>query len=168
VRREAGNRFPRKLPKELSFSSFQYCFALTSHRYSPSSTNRTSPSRSLAFSQDRISSIFPRTKLARRGLSLAAVANTYVAALAHIDSWVFNAGRLGLTAILFLIGSGISVSTVKSVGVAAKVARRCVMDAGGDDDAISDSYADYFVLRGSAVRSSVMNESCVEIAAANG
>jgi uncharacterized membrane protein YadS len=42
--------------------------------------------------------------------------NTYVASLAHFDLLVFNAGRLGLTATLFLIGSGISVATVKSVG----------------------------------------------------
>ena len=47
---------------------------------------------------------------------LAAVINTYVSALAHFDSWAFSAGRLGLTATLFLIGSGISVATVKSVG----------------------------------------------------
>src|SRR5450631_863764 len=47
---------------------------------------------------------------------LAAVINTYVSALAHFDNWVFSAGRLGLTATLFLIGSGISVATVKSVG----------------------------------------------------
>jgi uncharacterized integral membrane protein (TIGR00698 family) len=47
---------------------------------------------------------------------LAAVMNTYVSALAHFDSWAFSAGRLGLTATLFLIGSGISVATVRSVG----------------------------------------------------
>jgi uncharacterized membrane protein YadS len=47
---------------------------------------------------------------------LAAVVNTYVAGLAHFDMLVFNAGRLGLTATLFLIGSGISVATVKNVG----------------------------------------------------
>ncbi len=47
---------------------------------------------------------------------LAAVLNTYVAGLARFDGWVFGAGRLGLTATLFLIGSGISVATVKSVG----------------------------------------------------
>jgi len=47
---------------------------------------------------------------------LAAVVNTYVSALAHFDNWVFSAGRLGLTATLFLIGSGISVAAVKSVG----------------------------------------------------
>ena len=34
----------------------------------------------------------------------------------HFDGWVFSAGRLGLTATLFLIGSGISVATMKSVG----------------------------------------------------
>ncbi len=47
---------------------------------------------------------------------LAAVANTYVEALAHFDGWASSAGRLGLTATLFLIGSGISVATVKGVG----------------------------------------------------
>jgi uncharacterized integral membrane protein (TIGR00698 family) len=47
---------------------------------------------------------------------LAAVVNTYVLALAAFDKWVFNAGRLGLTATLFLIGTGISVGTLKSVG----------------------------------------------------
>jgi uncharacterized integral membrane protein (TIGR00698 family) len=47
---------------------------------------------------------------------LAAVANTYVPAGAH--AWVFlsKLGRLGLTATLFLIGSGISLATVKEVG----------------------------------------------------
>jgi uncharacterized integral membrane protein (TIGR00698 family) len=47
---------------------------------------------------------------------LAAVVNTYVPALGKIDRWAFNAGRLGLTATLFLIGTGISMATVKSVG----------------------------------------------------
>ena len=47
---------------------------------------------------------------------LAAVVNTYVAAFGNFDKWAFSAGRLGLTATLFLIGTGISVATVKSVG----------------------------------------------------
>ena len=47
---------------------------------------------------------------------LAAVVNTYVPALAGLDSWAFRLGRLGLTATLFLIGSGLSVETIKSVG----------------------------------------------------
>ena len=47
---------------------------------------------------------------------LAAVVNTYVPALAGVDSQVFRLGRLGLTATLFLIGSGLSVETVKKVG----------------------------------------------------
>jgi uncharacterized integral membrane protein (TIGR00698 family) len=47
---------------------------------------------------------------------LAAVVNTYVSAFAKFDRWAFNAGRLGLTATLFLIGTGISVATLKSVG----------------------------------------------------
>src|ERR1700738_194868 len=47
---------------------------------------------------------------------LAAVVNTYVPAFANVDRWAFSAGRLGLTATLFLIGTGISVPTLKSVG----------------------------------------------------
>jgi uncharacterized integral membrane protein (TIGR00698 family) len=47
---------------------------------------------------------------------VAAVLNTYVPALASFDRLAFNAGRLGLTATLFLIGTGISVAAIKSVG----------------------------------------------------
>jgi len=47
---------------------------------------------------------------------LAAVLNTYVRALGHITPSLFTLGRLGLTATLFLIGSGISRATVKKVG----------------------------------------------------
>jgi uncharacterized integral membrane protein (TIGR00698 family) len=47
---------------------------------------------------------------------LAAVVNTYVPALATFDRWAFSAGRLGLTATLFLIGTGLSIATLKSVG----------------------------------------------------
>jgi uncharacterized integral membrane protein (TIGR00698 family) len=47
---------------------------------------------------------------------LAAVVNTYVPAFANFDRRAFSAGRLGLTATLFLIGTGISVATLKSVG----------------------------------------------------
>ena len=47
---------------------------------------------------------------------LAAVVNTYVPAFANFDRWAFTAGRLGLTATLFLIGTGISIATLKSVG----------------------------------------------------
>jgi uncharacterized integral membrane protein (TIGR00698 family) len=47
---------------------------------------------------------------------LAAVLNTYVRMLEHITPSLFMLGRLGLTATLFLIGSGISRSTVKTVG----------------------------------------------------
>jgi uncharacterized membrane protein YadS len=47
---------------------------------------------------------------------LAAVVNTYIPAFENFDRWAFSAGRLGLTATLFLIGTGISVATVKSVG----------------------------------------------------
>jgi uncharacterized integral membrane protein (TIGR00698 family) len=47
---------------------------------------------------------------------LGAVVNSYVPAFGNFDRWAFNAGRLGLTATLFLIGTGISVATLKSVG----------------------------------------------------
>jgi uncharacterized integral membrane protein (TIGR00698 family) len=47
---------------------------------------------------------------------LAAVVNTYVPAFANFDRWAFPAGRLGLTTTLFLIGTGISIATLKSVG----------------------------------------------------
>src|ERR1700676_1501064 len=47
---------------------------------------------------------------------LAAVVNTFFPAFANFGRWAFSAGRLGLTATLFLIGTGISVATVKSVG----------------------------------------------------
>jgi uncharacterized integral membrane protein (TIGR00698 family) len=47
---------------------------------------------------------------------LAAVVNTYVPAFGDFDRWAFSAGRLGLTATLFLIGTGISLATLKSVG----------------------------------------------------
>jgi uncharacterized integral membrane protein (TIGR00698 family) len=47
---------------------------------------------------------------------LAAVLNTYVRTLEHITPALFTVGRLGLTATLFLIGSGISRATVKKVG----------------------------------------------------
>ena len=47
---------------------------------------------------------------------LAAVLNTYVRTASHITPWLFTLGRLGLTATLFLIGSGISRATLKEVG----------------------------------------------------
>jgi len=47
---------------------------------------------------------------------LAAVANTYVAGIAGVSGALYAAGRLGLTATLFLIGTGISRETVKQVG----------------------------------------------------
>lgn len=46
----------------------------------------------------------------------AAVVNTYVGTLGHITPSLFTLGRLGLTATLFLIGSGISRATLKTVG----------------------------------------------------
>ena len=47
---------------------------------------------------------------------LAAVGNTYVAAMSRLSHALYFGGRLGLTATLFLIGSGISVATVRQVG----------------------------------------------------
>jgi uncharacterized integral membrane protein (TIGR00698 family) len=47
---------------------------------------------------------------------LAAVLNTYLPAFERPAKWLFTLGRLGLTATLFLIGSGISRATVKEVG----------------------------------------------------
>jgi uncharacterized integral membrane protein (TIGR00698 family) len=47
---------------------------------------------------------------------LAAVANTYVPAISRVSHALYFGGRLGLTATLFLIGSGISVATVRQVG----------------------------------------------------
>ena len=46
----------------------------------------------------------------------AAVANTYLPAPGHYTNFFFMMGRLGLTATLFLIGSGISRTTLKKVG----------------------------------------------------
>jgi uncharacterized integral membrane protein (TIGR00698 family) len=47
---------------------------------------------------------------------LAAVLNTYLPAFEWPAKWLFTLGRLGLTATLFLIGSGISQDTLKEVG----------------------------------------------------
>ena len=47
---------------------------------------------------------------------LAALANTYLPALPSATKTFFTFGRLGLTATLFLIGSGISRGTLKTVG----------------------------------------------------
>src|SRR6266852_4820495 len=58
----------------LKFSNLQYCLDLTSHKYSPSSTNRASRSCSLVFSQVKISSILPRTKTPRRRFNSGATA----------------------------------------------------------------------------------------------
>lgn len=48
---------------------------------------------------------------------LAAVANTYIPALAHLSQTMSNLGKLGLTATLYLIGTGLSRATVRQVGV---------------------------------------------------
>jgi uncharacterized integral membrane protein (TIGR00698 family) len=47
---------------------------------------------------------------------LAAVVNTYVPQISGASHAMFNLGRLGLTATLFLIGTGISRGTLKQVG----------------------------------------------------
>lgn len=47
---------------------------------------------------------------------LAAVLNTYVHAVSSVSSSLFGIGRIGLTATLFLIGTGISRRVVKDVG----------------------------------------------------
>lgn len=47
---------------------------------------------------------------------LAAVLNTYLPAHSGDFHWLFQAGRLGLTATLFLIGAGISRETLRQVG----------------------------------------------------
>jgi uncharacterized integral membrane protein (TIGR00698 family) len=47
---------------------------------------------------------------------LAAVLNTYIPAFERPSKWLFTLGRFGLTATLFLIGGGISRTTLKEVG----------------------------------------------------
>ena len=47
---------------------------------------------------------------------LAAVCNTYVSAGAAAYPWISKASRIGMTVTLFLIGSGISIATLKQVG----------------------------------------------------
>jgi uncharacterized integral membrane protein (TIGR00698 family) len=47
---------------------------------------------------------------------LAAICNTYLVAGKPVYGLLFRAGRLGLTVTLFLIGSGISIATLKEVG----------------------------------------------------
>ena len=48
---------------------------------------------------------------------LAAVANTYLPALSPAYPVLYKLGRIGLTVTLFLIGTGISKTTIKQVGV---------------------------------------------------
>jgi uncharacterized integral membrane protein (TIGR00698 family) len=47
---------------------------------------------------------------------LAALANTYLPAISGATQAIFRLGKLGLTATLFLIGTGISRSTLRQVG----------------------------------------------------
>ncbi len=48
---------------------------------------------------------------------LAAVVNTYIPALTHFSEILSNLGKVGLTATLFLIGTGLSRATIRQVGV---------------------------------------------------
>ncbi|HEY0701472.1 MAG TPA: putative sulfate exporter family transporter [Candidatus Acidoferrales bacterium] len=48
---------------------------------------------------------------------LAAVVNTYVPRLAHLTMSLSTLGRLGLTATLYLIGTGLSRATIREVGL---------------------------------------------------
>ena len=48
---------------------------------------------------------------------LAAVVNTYVPSITHLTTSLSTLGRLGLTATLYLIGTGISRATIREVGV---------------------------------------------------
>lgn len=48
---------------------------------------------------------------------LAATVNTYITGLNRVTSLLFYAGKLGLTATLFLIGTGISRATLREVGL---------------------------------------------------
>ncbi len=52
---------------------------------------------------------------------LAAVCNTYLPAGAHVYAVTVKIAKIGLTATLFLIGSGISAATIKQVGYRALV-----------------------------------------------
>ena len=47
---------------------------------------------------------------------LAALCNTYLAAGAPAYAWLVKLAKIGLTATLYLIGSGISIATLKQVG----------------------------------------------------
>lgn len=48
---------------------------------------------------------------------LAAVVNTYVSTLASTTHVLYGLGKLGLTATLYLIGTGLSLATLRQVGV---------------------------------------------------
>jgi uncharacterized membrane protein YadS len=47
---------------------------------------------------------------------VAAVVNTYVPGVSPYTKEIFQIGRLGLVATLFLIGAGISIATLREVG----------------------------------------------------
>jgi hypothetical protein len=48
---------------------------------------------------------------------VAAIANTYLPSLSNFYSQAYGFGRTGLTVTLFLIGSGISKSFLKEIGI---------------------------------------------------
>src|ERR1035441_1457080 len=88
---DSGNRFARNSSNDFRFSSLQYCPALTSHRYLPSSTKRGARSASFCLSQARISSILVRTNSARLRLSFGGIGGHLVNKFVKqtkIDSWL--------------------------------------------------------------------------------
>src|ERR1700693_2333913 len=89
----------RNSSKDFSFSSRQYCPALTSHRYRPSSMKRVSRSASDRRSQARISSILVSTNRARFWLSLGNMGGILVRKLVKqtkvFCSWAPYQRRLG-------------------------------------------------------------------------
>lgn len=78
-------------------------------------TQKRPPSSSPA---ERDSGKFPKIQIPWFILffCLAAVLSTYVHGITHVSASLFSAGRVGLTATLFLIGSGISRAVLKGVG----------------------------------------------------
>src|SRR5882762_6230726 len=98
-RLDSGNLLVRNSSKDFSFSSRQYCSALTSHRYRPSSTKRVSRSASDLRSQARISSILVRTNRARLRLSLGNMGGVLVNKLVKqtkvFCSWAPHQCRFG-------------------------------------------------------------------------
>ena len=67
---------------------------------------------------ERNSSAFPKVQIPWFILffCLAAVLSTYIHGVTRVSSSLFSAGRIGLTATLFLIGTGISRGVLRGVG----------------------------------------------------